>query len=174
MKRTRLRFDVAFSRVVAVVVSVACLVTIAVPMRAETAAASRGQEAGIQQPIAGVPSLAISGVVLRADRKTPAANVRLRLRNLDTGAIVGRTVSDASGAFSFAIPATGLYVVEAIDDDGAVLAVSDPAALSASPVTTNVVLPVQRSAWLPVLAAAAGAGIAAWSIGGRTAVSPEQ
>ena len=56
--------------------------------------------------------------MLRKDGTT-AADVRLRLRNVDKGTVVGQTVSDKNGAFSFPVTDPGLYVVEAIDGAGA-------------------------------------------------------
>ena len=83
--------------------------------------------------------------MVQSDRKTPVADACLRLRKMDTNAIVARTVSDRNGAFSFSVSEPGMYLVEAVDcgDDG-VLAVSDALTLAQLPLTTLVVLPTTR------------------------------
>ena len=125
--------------------------------------------------------------MVRSDRKAAVAGACLRLRNVDTKAIVTRTVSDGSGAFSFSASEPGTYVVEVVGcDDGGVLAVSDALVLASSPLTltTVVVLPsvvtagfFSSTAFL-VLAAASAAGITALALkagGSAPAVSsPEQ
>ena len=166
-------FDFVRSRVVVVVVSAVCLVHVASPLRAGPVAAAGGRP-GIQSPAASASAVGISGTVLRDDGRTPVANMRLRLRNLDTSAIVGQTVSDGNGVFSFPVSEPGLYVVEAVDDDSGVRAVSQPVKLGTSPITTNVILPARRMGAWSALAAAAGAGLAVLVTGGTTAVSPEQ
>ncbi len=73
----------------------------------------------------GVPSqqtvqatgLTISGTLLKSDRKTPIADGCVRLRKIDTSAIVGRTVSDRTGAYSFLVSEPGMYLVEVVDCD---------------------------------------------------------
>jgi hypothetical protein len=166
------------NRFVALAVSIAGVASIPAPVRVERPAASRSQAPVAAQQVTPA-SPRIAGTVLHSDR-TPAAHVRLRLRNLDAGTIVGQTVSDANGGYSFAISDPGFYVVEAIDDDGSVLAVSNPASPGGAPPGTTVLLPARDApagffaSTGAVLAAAAGAGIAAWAIGARTAASPEQ
>ena len=128
----------------------------------------------------------ISGTVLQNDRKTPAADVCLQLRNVDANAVVARTTTDRNGAFSFTVAERAMYLVEAIDcDDGGVLAVSN--ALNfvglTTTVTTLVVLPssalvagfLSSTAFL-VLSAGSAAAITAFAVqGGTPAVSsPEQ
>ena len=89
--------------------------------------------------------LTISGTVVKSDRKTPVADACLRLRKIDTNAIVARTVSDRSGAFSFSVSEPGMYLVEVVDcDDGGVLAVSEALTLAQLPLTTLVVVPTRR------------------------------
>jgi Carboxypeptidase regulatory-like domain len=137
-----------------------------------------------QAPIQ-VTGLNISGTVIRRDRTT-VADACLRLRNVDTNAIVARTVSDRSGAFSFSVSEPGTYLVEAVDcGNGGVQAVSDALDLTRSPLglKTVVVLPAEKEAILSstaliVLAAASAAGITAFAIqsGASTPAvsSPEQ
>jgi len=126
----------------------------------------------------------ISGTVIRRDRTT-VANACLRLRNVDTNAIVARTTSDGSGAFSFSASERGTYLVEAIDcGNGGVLAVSDALNLGASPtLRTVVVLPADKETFYSstaflVLAAASAAGITVYALRGGASSpavsSPEQ
>jgi|SRR5215475_14418917 len=115
---------------------------------------------------------------------TPVRDVHLRLRNVDTGAIMGQTRSDRNGAFAFTVAAPGTFVAEAINNDGSVLAVGPSLNIVADPVCGNVILPAGstkaagagffHSAAFPILAAAGGAGIAAWAISSSQAASPEQ
>jgi hypothetical protein len=114
----------------------------------------------------------VSGTVVRSDRKTPVANACLRLRNVDTNAILARSVSDRTGAFSFAASGPGMYIVEAIDcANTGVLAVSDALSLTGLPRTTVVVLPstatstsfVSSTAFL-VLSAASAAAITVFAV----------
>ena len=139
----------------------------------------------------GVPSqqaingLAVSGTVAQSDRKTAVANTCLRLRKLDTNAIVASTASDPNGAFSFSVSEPGMYVVEAVDcKKGSVLAVSDALTLAQSSLTTLLVLPTAVAAGLfsstalLVIAAASAAGITAAALGRGentpSIMSPEQ
>ena len=164
------------NRLVALVVGIACVANNPLLVRAGPVAAAR-PSAGEQQVTP--PSPGIAGTVLESDG-TPAADVRLQLRNMDTGAIVGKTVSDMNGAFSFAVDAPGLYVVEAVDDEGNVLAVSNVLNPGSAAPGGTLVLPASTrtaaffSSAAPLLAAAAGAGVAALTIGGRTVASPER
>jgi len=126
----------------------------------------------------------ISGTVIRRDRTT-VANACLRLRSVDTNAIVARTTSDGSGAFSFSASDAGTYLVEAIDcGNGGVLAVSDALRLSSPlPIRTVVVLPADKETFYSstaflVLAAASAAGITVFALRGGASSpavsSPEQ
>ena len=128
--------------------------------------------------------LNIAGTVIRSDRTT-VAGACLRLRNVGTNAIVARTTSDGSGAFSFPPSEPGTYLVEAVDcGNGGVRAVSDALNLAASSLKTVVVLPAEEKAAFYsstaflVLAAASAAGITAFAIksGASTPAvsSPEQ
>lgn len=163
-------------QVVALVVSVSYIAALSLPLRIELLAASHAQN-----PTA--PSrIDISGKVLRVDQSSGVAGVTLQLRNLDTGEIAGRTVSDQNGAYSFEIPKPGRYLVEAVDDHG-VRAASNLLTFSGSRLTADVIWPAAENAagfWtgsaLLVLSVAAAAGIGA-IIAGHTPsapISPEQ
>ena len=96
---------------------------------------------GAQGPaVTPTPALGISGTVLRFDRISQVPNQRVQLRSVDKGTIVGKTVTDGSGAFSFAVTEPGLYVVEALSNDGGIAAVGNPVTLLSLPIVTNVVL----------------------------------
>ena len=165
-------------RLVALVVIMACAAAGEPGLRAGAPVAAGVQAAGSQQAVFN-----ISGTVLRQDGKT-GADVRLRLRNVDKGTVVGQTVSDKNGAFSFPVTDPGLYVVEAVDGGGSVLSVSSPIQPTATPLTVNMILPATRTAAgffsstaFLLLAAAAGAGVVVRVInpgGNVTPVSPEQ
>jgi len=123
--------------------------------------------------VAAQVGLAISGTVVESDRKTPVADACLRLRRVDTKAIVARTVSDKNGAFSFSVSEPGMYLVEAVNcPDAGVRAVSDALTLARLPLTTLVVLPtttaaesVFSSTAFLLIAAASAAGITAIAVG---------
>src|SRR6187549_2799995 len=72
---------------------------------------------------------AISGVAT-VDGK-PLANVTVRLRNVDTGQLVGNTTANASGQFSFSGLGAGNFVVETVAANGAILGTSATVALAA-------------------------------------------
>jgi hypothetical protein len=121
-------------------------------------------------------ALKVSGVVLQHDEKTVIPNMRLQLRNLDTGDIVGRTVSGSDGAYSFDVNQQGTYVVEAIDDHG-VRGISSPTSAGTRTIV-KVILPstqavlVTTAAAYGVVAVAATAGVLA--LAGRGPTSPER
>ena len=107
------------------------------------------------------------------------------MRKIDTSAIVGRTVSDRTGAYSFSVSEPGTYLVEVVDcDDEDVLAVSEALTLAQLPLTALVVVPatavaafLSSTAFL-VIAAASAAGITAIAVAGQdppqNVLSPEQ
>lgn len=103
----------------------------------------------------------ISGVVLSNDGKTAFPNMRLQLRNIDTGVVVASTVSDGAGAFAFIVGVPGVYVVEALDDRG-VRAITGPVTAQSGTVV-NVVMP---SAAAAIAAGSAGVIIAGLALGG--------
>lgn len=113
----------------------------------------------------------------------PLPFVPVRVRNLDTGAIVSQSTSSHLGEFSFIVPGGATYVVEMIDKrTGQVLAVG-PAVTTKAGEAVGVI--VKLPAKLPTLAgffgntaatilsAAAAAGITAVTATGNP-VTPEQ
>jgi hypothetical protein len=149
--------------------------------------AAQAAQAGAPSPQAiQATGSVISGTVLRSDRKTPAADICLRLRHVDANAVVARTTTDRNGAFSFAVAERGMYLVEAIDcNDAGVLAVSGAVNFAGLPttLTTLVVLPstalvagfLSSTAFL-VLSAASAAAITAVAVRADSPAvsSPEQ
>jgi len=164
-----------FRRLVSLFVAVACCVYVQPGMHAVATTPSSAQ---VQQPtIAAAAGTSITGTVLRDGKSV--SDVRLQLRSVDTTSVVGRTVSDQNGAFSFTVPQPGLYVVEAVKDDGRVIAVGGPLNVGTTAITTTVVLPATKAffagAAFLILTTAAAAGIGAWAIAnGGDVSSPER
>src|SRR5687767_3090442 len=87
---------------------------------------------------AGQANGSISGIAT-VDGK-PLANVSVRLRNVDTGQLVGNTSANAQGQFAFSDLGPGYFVVETVARNGTILGTSlvvrsTPAPLFASTVT---------------------------------------
>jgi hypothetical protein len=168
MSMTRLRL-VAFAVAASTVVTSGSAGVVPIA----TIAAAFQAQPPMQQDVNVVSQLGLSGQVLRKDH--PVADVRLRLRNLDTGAILDHTTSDKNGHYSFPIPAPGRYVVEAIRDDGAVIAVGDATILTTAAVLGNVILPASNALLaFVIVGAASGLGITAYEISNTTPSSPER
>ena len=130
-----------FKRLVVLVTSVAFVAGVQPGVHAGLLAASRAPVSGAQGPsVTPTPALGISGTVLGFDRISQVPNQRVQLRSVDKGTIVGKTVTDGSGAFSFAVTEPGLYVVEAVSNDGGIVAVGNPVTLLSLPIVTNVAM----------------------------------
>jgi hypothetical protein len=99
---------------------------------------------------------AISGIA-SVDGK-PLADVTVRLRNVDTGQLVGTTTANAQGSFSFAGLGPGNFVVETVAANGTILGTSTAIALTtAAMVATGITVGTSAAA----IAAAGGVGTAA-------------
>lgn len=61
--------------------------------------------------------------------QVPVPRVRVQLRNLDTGNVVGQGETDDRGEYEFNDEEPGSYVVEAVQTDGWVVALSNAGAL---------------------------------------------
>jgi len=112
----------------------------------------------------------------------PLAFANVRLRNLDSGAIVSQTNADHIGEFTFLVASRGNYMAELFDEHGDVLAIGDPLIVEAGQtVGTLLVLPSRipslaglfGNSAAAIVSAAAGAGITAVSATGAP-LSPEQ
>ena len=131
---------------------------------------------------AGATTSVITGQVLRADSRTPVVFARVRLRNLDNGAIIEKTSADHLGEFSFLVVSRGNYVAELLDNVDRVLAAGEALTLEAGQsVGTLILLPAQApslaglfgNSAAAIVSAAAGMGITAVAATGQP-LSPEK
>jgi hypothetical protein len=155
----------------------AALTTVAVvpPAGASQQPADVGATATLQQ------RGSIVGTAWRQDN-TPLPNARLRLRNVATGRSVATTTADASGRFAFNDVAPGVYLVELVDDDDALLAISETFTVDPGTTVATAVRLGARAPWFigffgnaatVVIATAAAIGVSALGSGGQPA-SPRQ
>lgn len=84
----------------------------------------------------------------------PIPNTTVRLRNIDTGQLVGTTTSNAAGEFSFTGLPEGNFVVETVSANGTILGTSAVALTAATMVVANLSVGASAAA----VAAAGGAG----------------
>ena len=110
----------------------------------------------------------ISGVAT-VDGK-PLANVTVRLRNVDTGQLVGTTTSNASGQFSFSGLQVGNFVVETVAANGTILGTSATIVLTAAALAATGITVATTGTALAAAGVATGAGVAAAGGGGLAAV----
>jgi hypothetical protein len=108
----------------------------------------------------------ISGVAT-VDGK-PLAKVTVRLRNVDTGQLVGNTTANASGQFSFTGLGPGNFVVETVAANGTILGTSTAIALTAAAMTATGIT-VATTGTALAAAGGIGAGAAAAAAGGGAA-----
>ena len=107
---------------------------------------------GVQAPVAtGV----ITGTVLGSAGQT-LPNYTVRVRNIQTGRIVGTTKSDPAGRFSFPGLSPANYIVEVVNPGGAIVGSSALVAVAAG--TTDVVT-ISATATTDRRRAAAGGGV---------------
>jgi len=129
------------------------------------------QTAPRPQP-AGAP--ATTGLVIGTAWKgdtLPYPQARIRLRNVETGRAVARTVSDADGRFLFERVDPGAYVVELVSTEDKVLAVGDLFGVAAGGQATTLVRLSSKAPWFgSFFGNAAAAAISAASTLGVTAV----
>jgi hypothetical protein len=87
----------------------------------------------------------------------PFPNITVRLRNVDNGQLIGNTVANSTGGFSFNGLAVGNYVVEMVAANGTILGTSVGIVLTPlAIVSTNISVGASAAA----LAAAGGVGAA--------------
>jgi len=130
-------------------------------------------------PLAAAPQVtgAISGLAKEAGGQ-PAANVLVRLRNVDNGQVAGIVRTEPTGAFTFTNVPAGSYVIEIVDSANRVLAASAPIALAQKATMGGLIvtLPASEKAAAAVVAAAgsvsssAAAGGSFWSSGAAIAM----
>ena len=92
--------------------------------------------------------------------------VKVQLRNVDTGQLVGSTQSAADGSFSFSGLNAGNYVVEIVDASGKVIGTSASMSLAAGGVISGVTVAASSSGAVAGAAAAGGLGAFFTSTGG--------
>jgi hypothetical protein len=84
----------------------------------------------------------------------PIPNTTVRLRNIDTGQLVGTTTSNTAGEFSFTGLPEGNFVVETVSANGTILGTSAVALTAGAMVVANLSIGASAAA----VAAAGGAG----------------
>ena len=84
----------------------------------------RGAAAAQAADALAARSNAIIGIVRILGTSQPVPNARVVLRHIRSGEIVARTISNGEGQFSFLGVDPSEYVVEFVDDQGAVVATS--------------------------------------------------
>lgn len=123
---------------------------------------------------AAIGAAATTGVVIgtawRGDT-LPYPRARIRLRNVETGRGVARTVSDDDGRFRFERAEPGTYVVELLSGEDKVLAIGDLFGVTAGGQATTLVRLSSKAPWFEgFFGNAAAAAISAASAIGVTAV----
>jgi len=85
--------------------------------------------AGAYRPAGASYATKVIGSVIDVGQ-VPVGNVRVQLRNLDTGNVEQETDSNDMGEYEFAVEDSGTYVVEMVMVDGYVVALSNAGSLS--------------------------------------------
>ncbi len=158
------------SRVMAVVAALTILAT----SSGSAQTASRPQTVVAPATAASIGLTATTGVVIgtawRGDTQ-PYPQARIRLRNVETGRGVARTIADGDGRFQFERVDPGVYVVELVSSEDRVLAVGDLFGVPAGGQATTLVRLSSKTPWVAgFFGNAAAAAIAAASTLGITAV----
>jgi hypothetical protein len=97
----------------------------------------------------------ISGTARNAQGQV-LPNVKVQLRNIDTGQLVATSRAGADGAFEFTGLNPGNYVVEVVDDSGRIIGLSPSTALAAGGAVTNLVVAASAAGTLAGAVATAG------------------
>lgn len=122
----------------------------------------------------GAPSTTIMGAAWKADN-APIPLAKLRLRDVETGKVVGSTVANEAGQFVFAHLETGTYIVELISNAGKVLAVSHTIGIGPGETVATFVRLGARVPWFTgFFGNAASAVSTAAASTGVTAMAPEE
>ena len=88
----------------------------------------------------------------------PLPNVRVRLRDLDTGELAGTTTANAAGEFSFSGLTPGNYVVEMVSAEGTIIGTSVNITITTAVMAaTNVTVGVSAAALGATVGGTAGA-----------------
>jgi hypothetical protein len=136
-----------------------------------TASRGSGQTAPRPQPtVARTTAGVVFGTAWKGDT-LPYPQASIRLRNLETGRGVARTLSDTDGRFTFERVDPGAYVVELLSNEDKVLAVGDLFGVRAGGQATTLVRLSSKAPWFgSFFGNAATAAISAASMLGVTAV----
>ena len=103
----------------------------------------------------------VRGVVWTSDN-SPVANAKVRLRNVETGRVVGATEASTNGEFVFAEVTKAAYLVELVSDSGKVLAVGATFRIErGQTISTIVRVPPRRSWYADMFSNSAAAVVAA-------------
>ena len=144
-------------------------VLIALPTLAVAQESRAAVSRSSSKTVAVVTTGTIAGTAWRGDT-TPYPQARIRLRNVQNGRGIARTVSDGEGRFQFERVVPGAYVVELLSQDDRVLAVGDLFGVSAGQQSLTAVRLSSRAPWFSgFFGNAAAAAIAAASTLGVTA-----
>jgi hypothetical protein len=120
--------------------------------------------------VARATSALVIGTAWQTDT-LPYPQARIRLRNVETGRGVARTLSDGDGRFRFEGVEPGAYVVELLSTEDKVLAVGDLFGVADGGQATTLVRLSSKTPWFRgFFGNAAAAAIAAASTLGVTAV----
>ena len=122
----------------------------------------RARVGGAQAPVA---TGAINGTAQSSAGQT-LSNYTVHLRNLQTGQIAGSTTSNSAGGFSFAGLNPANYIVEVVNQAGAIVGSS-----AAIPVAAGATVTVSVSATAAAIAGGAAAGAAAAGAAGAAGIS---
>jgi hypothetical protein len=146
------------------------MVVVAVLLLAVTSR-GRAQTAPRPQPaVAPATTGVVIGTAWKGDT-LPYPQARIRLRNVDTGRGVARTVGDADGRFRFDRVDPAPYVVELLSNEDKVLAIGDLFGVPAGGQATTLVRLSSKAPWFGgFFGNAAAAAISAASTLGVTAV----
>ena len=93
-------------------------------------------------------------------------NVKVQLRNVDTGALIDAKTTDASGAYLFNIGNAGNYIVEIVDAAGKIIGASTSISVAAGAAITGVTVAASAAGAVAAAAAAGGLGAFFSSTGG--------
>lgn len=93
-----------------------------------------------------VAATTILGTAWRADN-TPIPEARLRLRNVTSGRAEATTIANGRGQFTFTSMEPGTYVIELVDEDGKILALSKVFTLGPGETVATFVRLTARAPW---------------------------
>jgi hypothetical protein len=132
------------------------------------------------------------GGIVSGSNQQPLASRVVRLRNIDSGAEVARSKTDAAGRFRFKNLSPGTYIVEVLDESQSLVGVSEPLSVTDNRMVVDGVAVLARTSAnasaatgtggsffskhaIPLLLLAAAGGVATAAVlASRTPTSPVQ